>query len=106
MLHEVKRSGRSRVAVFFFYDKQGIADRYIFTLLRGIASELKRLLVVVNGELSEDSQEEFEAFADAYPDMRFDLLVRENEGFDVWAYKAGIDGYACNCVARQALPNL
>ncbi|MED9822204.1 MAG: rhamnan synthesis F family protein [Christensenellales bacterium] len=91
MIHKAKESGKSRVAVFFFYDKQGVADRYVFTLLRGIASELKRLLVVVNGELSEESQNEFRAFADAYPDMLFNLLIRENEGFDVWAYKKGIE---------------
>lgn len=75
----------SRLGIYFFYDEHGVVDDYVTTFLRGMAPHLTRLIVVVNGELDEAGRRAFE-LAGASP-----LIVRPNEGFDVWAYKAGLD---------------
>ncbi len=75
----------TRLGIYFFYDEHGIVDDYIATFLRGMSSNLTRLIVVVNGELDDNGRR---AFEDAGADP---LIVRANEGFDVWAYKAGLD---------------
>ena len=75
----------SRVGIYFFYDHYGVVDDYVVTFLEGMKSSLTRLIVVVNGKLTREGRDTFEALG-ADP-----LIVRSNEGFDVWAYKAGID---------------
>lgn len=75
-----------RLGIFFFYDRDGIADRYIDVLLKDFCENIDRLLVVVNGKLSDPARKFFLQYADEK-----DLLVRENKGFDVWAYKTGIE---------------
>ena len=57
-----------RVAIYFFYDKDGIVDGYVDYFLEDLKKNLDRLIVVCNG-----------------------IILRENKGFDVWAYKEGIE---------------
>ena len=73
-----------RAALYFFYDHDGIADEYNFYLLRDLKLSLDALYVVVNGILSEEAYSKFSAIAD-------DVYIRENKGFDVWAYKEGME---------------
>jgi len=74
----------NRAAVFVFFDKNGIADRYIDVFLNGLKPYVSRLVVVCNGSLSDESRALFAAHTD-------EILVRENKGYDAWAYKAGLD---------------
>lgn len=73
----------TRAALYFFYDAEGIADEYNFYMLRDIRKNVQKLYVVVNGALNDASRNRFEELAD-------DVYVRENVGFDVWAYKDGM----------------
>lgn len=73
-----------RIAIYFFYDKDGIVDDYIPFQLRDLKENVDELLIVVNGELAEEGKKKLELFST-------DVLVRDNIGFDVWAYKAGIE---------------
>ena len=76
----------SRLAIFFFYDRDGIVDDYIPYLLSGLKNEISELLVVCNGELNPEGRAKFEKLTP-------NILVRRNEGFDVWAYKEGLAHY-------------
>jgi rhamnosyltransferase len=76
---QIKRAG-----IFFVYDKNGIIDRYIPYLLRDLTENLDYLLVVVNGVLSENGRERLTA-------ITTNIFVRDNIGFDVWAYKEGLE---------------
>lgn len=76
----------SRLGIFFFFDAQGRVDAYVERLLEGMRPSLEELVVVVNGLLDEQGRERLERFADR-------LIVRENEGLDVWAYKTALDSY-------------
>ena len=77
--------GVRRLGIFFFFDAEGHADEYVFTLLDSLAPHLAHQVVVVNGRLDAASRARFEAMPDT------DLVVRANEGFDSWAYKAGLE---------------
>ena len=41
-----------RVAIYFFFDKDGIVDRYVKTVLTDLKRNIDRLIVVVNGNLT------------------------------------------------------
>jgi rhamnosyltransferase len=87
----------NRAAVFVFFDKQGVADAYVDYFLRSLGEVCGRVVVVVNGALTDAAREMFlrhTASAD-------DLIVRGNEGFDAWAYKAGIEH-----IGREAASSL
>ncbi len=75
-----------RLVIFFFYDKDGVVDDYIPYMLNDIKENCTELLVVCNGELNDEGRSKFEKLTD-------NIIVRENVGFDVWAYKAGMGHY-------------
>lgn len=73
-----------RVAIYFLYDAQGRADDYVIYALAHLRPFVEHLLVVSNTPLELSSRAELADIAD-------DILVRENRGFDVWAYKEGLE---------------
>ncbi|MCI9592440.1 MAG: hypothetical protein HFG42_18265 [Lachnospiraceae bacterium] len=73
-----------RLAIYFFFDKDGIVDRYVGNILEELVKNTQRLIVVSNGPLIKES----ELFIKKYTQ---DLIIRENRGFDVWAYKTVMD---------------
>ena len=73
-----------RGAIYFFYDKDGVVDRYVNYFLEDFKQNLDRLIVVCNGKLTPEGREEFSKYTN-------EIIVRENKGFDVWAYKEGIE---------------
>ncbi|AQR97835.1 rhamnan synthesis F family protein [Clostridium saccharoperbutylacetonicum] len=75
-----------RLAIYFFYDKDGIVDDYIPYMLEDLNKNISELLVVCNGKLTPESRSKLEKYTS-------NILVRENKGFDVWAYKEGIETY-------------
>ena len=75
--------GMKRGCIYFFYDSLGIVDDYIVYLLDDLAQNIDELVIVCNGKLSEEGRRKFEKY-------HCRIIVRPNEGLDVWAYKAGI----------------
>lgn len=75
-----------RLAIFFFYDKDGIVDNYILYFLKDLKNNVDELLIVCNGFLNNNSENDLK-------NITSNIIVRENKGFDVWAYKAGIERY-------------
>ncbi len=75
-----------RLGIFFFYEKNGDVDEFITYYLADLAKNLSELIVVCNGKLSDQGRKAFEQFTDQ-------ILVRENKGLDVWAYKTALDYY-------------
>ncbi len=70
---------KKRGLVFFFYDKQGIVDRYVPFMLRGMQECVEDIYIVVNGELTE-------AGCRILEEITPHVWQRENKGFDVGAY--------------------
>lgn len=74
-----------RLGIYFFYDAQGIVDGYVYHFLDGIRPCLCELYIVCNGSVEEAALERFERYAAG------NVLVRENRGLDVGAYRAAIE---------------
>lgn len=73
-----------RLAITFFFDAHGIVDEYMFYLLSSLKEFVDKNIFVSNGKIEESAVKRLEALGVTH-------LERENVGFDVWAYKAGIE---------------
>lgn len=82
-----------RLAIYFFYDADGIVDRYVSYMLEDMNRNCSELFVVCNGKLSPEGRETFSKLASH-------VLVRENVGFDVWAYKEALEYYGWDRLAK------
>lgn len=69
-----------RLAIFVFYDKDGVVDDYIPRLLGDLKENLTDLVVTVNGALTPEGRRKLGRFTDR-------IFVRENEGFDFGAWR-------------------
>lgn len=78
------KEGNNRALIFFFYDAYGIVDDYVIYNLRGFRPYVRTMVFVCNGKLTEESRNKLIPWVDK-------IIVRENKGFDGWAYKTGID---------------
>lgn len=77
-------NGRKRLVIYFFYDKDGIADRYVDYFLNGLKEVTDKFVIVSNGEITPESRKIFSKYSE-------DIIVRENKGLDVWAYKTALE---------------
>lgn len=75
---------KDRIAIYFFYDPYGVADRYVLRFLEGLREIADRVFVVVNGPLEKASEEKIRQITN-------EILIRENTGYDAWAYKAAFE---------------
>lgn len=84
-----------RLAIYFFYDAEGIVDDYVIYFLKKLYEEQIEILFVVNGSLSLTSREKVAIYVK-------EILVRENIGFDVWAYKEGIEHLGYDVISEYS----
>ena len=73
-----------RAGIYFFFDKDGIVDRYVPYYIRELHRVVDYIVVVVNGKLTPEGRKTLAEVSD-------DMFVRENKGFDAWAYKDAIE---------------
>lgn len=69
-----------------FYDRDGIADDYIFYFLDGIKLVVDKMVIVVNGIINDVYLERFYKYTNT-------IISRENFGFDAGAYKDALCKY-------------
>lgn len=74
-----------RLAIYFFYDRRGIVDRYVPYFLDDLSKNVTEIFIVCNGKLTDEGKKILEQYGK--------VLVRENRGFDVWAYKTALETY-------------
>lgn len=79
----VNSGHRQRLGIYCFYDKYGHAASFIKTFLDDLMNNLDDLVVVVNGQLSDQARQLFSEYTKT-------IIVRENKGLDVAAYKQAI----------------
>lgn len=82
-----------RLAIYFFYDQDGIVSDYVLYMLADLKKNVSELMVVCNGILTPEGRDRLEAITPR-------ILVRENEGFDVWAYKKGMESYGWEKIVK------
>lgn len=83
-VREKKRVMKNRLAIFVFWEKNGIVRDYIVYYLKGLQKVAGKVYVVVNGLINDEGKKKIET-------LGIHVLVRENEGVDFWAYKTGLD---------------
>lgn len=79
----IESSHVKRLGIFCFYDKQGRAASFIKVFLDDLMKNLDDLVVVVNGKLDNQARQLFSQYTNT-------IIVRENKGLDVAAYKKAI----------------
>lgn len=70
--------------IYVVYDRRGGVEEFVRYALQGMRSSAAHILAVVNGSLDAAGKVLLETVAD-------EILVRPNEGFDIWAHKDALD---------------
>lgn len=83
-----------RLCIYFFYDKDGFVDNYVPLYLNAMREFFSEICVVVNGKLTQESKEKLDTVCDK-------ILIRENKGFDSWAYKEALYSYGLDYIAQN-----
>ena len=69
-----------RLAIYSFYDPDGVIDNYVLRILDSLLVVADRLVIVVNGVLASNEIFKFRKYSD-------EIIIRSNIGFDAYAYK-------------------
>lgn len=69
-----------RLGIFVFYDTSGIVDMYVQELLKSLLPQLDKLVIAVNGMITDASRRKLEKYSES-------IFIRENKGFDAGGYK-------------------
>ena len=73
-----------RICLFSFHDEQGIVDDYVLFFLRELGRFVEKIIFYSNGPLSQDTEIALRGIVS-------EVILRPNEGFDVLAYKEGLE---------------
>lgn len=75
-----------RLGIFVFYEKDGIVEDYVLYLLDDLNKCLDHLVIVCNGNLSEEGKQRFFSYSE-------DIYVRNNIGYDIGAFQEVLIDY-------------
>lgn len=81
----INSENAKRLAIYFFFDKRGKVDGYVPYFLDDLKKNVSEIFVVCNGKLDETNKAVLEKYGK--------VLMRKNEGLDVWAYKTALEYY-------------
>lgn len=73
----------NRLCIYVLYHPTGQVDEYVLVFLRGLLPHVKKLLVVCNGTVTDAGRAALEA-------LGAEVLVRDNQGYDVSAWREGL----------------
>lgn len=83
----------NRLGIYFFYDKDGTVDEYVFHFLRELKILTNRIVFIANGFIKEEYIKEINSITN-------EIILRENTGLDVYALK-----YTLNYIGFENLGN-
>jgi len=75
-----------RLLIYCFYDKNGIVDNYVSYFLNKIRKFCYEICVVVNGKITDTSEECLGKYADK-------IIKKENKGYDSGAFRHAVYSY-------------
>lgn len=70
----------NRLGIYVFYDKDGVVDDYVVYFLNDLKTVVRDLVVIVNGELTEESGNKLKPITS-------EVIIRENVGYEMKAYE-------------------
>ncbi len=80
----INKNKVNRLGIYFFYEAKGYVDNFIKVFFENYMQQVTDMIVVCNGNLDEQGEVYFKRFTNR-------VIVRENVGLDVWAYKTALD---------------
>lgn len=75
---------KNRLGIYFFYDKDGIVDDYVFYFLKSLKKVTNKIIFIANGHILQEYSNLLNSIVDK-------LYIKENKGFDAFAYKYVFD---------------
>ena len=81
---KLNRGSMNRAVIYFFYDGEGVVDRYVSYMLKDLKTCARDIYVVTNGSLTPEGRKTFLEFTDC-------VWERENKGLDVGAYRHALN---------------
>jgi lipopolysaccharide biosynthesis protein len=78
-----KTSAFNRLAIYAFHDPAGIVSDFVLYQLEQLRPHVAKLIVVCNGPVLPEGLAALELRADS-------VHLRDNQGFDAWAFRAGL----------------
>lgn len=75
---------KNRIAIYAFYDEEGIIDDYVYYFLNALKKLAKRIIFVSNGPIKQE-------YINIISKITNEILIRDNVGFDAHAYKYAFD---------------
>lgn len=88
-----------RLIIYFFYDKDGIIDDYVYYMLSDLKKNSEYIFFVSNGNLEAMSKYKLN-------DYVTQIIERENSGFDAWAYKEALESRTVNELLHSGIDEL
>lgn len=82
-------SNKNKLLIYFFYDQDNIIDQYVFFQLNKIKDFVAEILFVSNSKVKDADKAKLRQHVSK-------IIERNNKGFDVWAYKEGMEFYGWN----------
>lgn len=77
---------KKTLAIVSLYDPDGIVDNYIIFFLSSLKNVVDRMIVAVNGKVTEEGKRKLKMVTD-------EIYIRKNTGFDFGAYKDVLENY-------------
>lgn len=84
---------KKNLAIYVHNEAEGEVRDYIIYCLKGLQEVVSEILVVINGRINAESRRKLEK-------LGVKILIRENQGFDWWAWRAGIEYYGYDKIAE------
>ena len=75
----------NNICICVFYEKDGIVRNYVSYYIRALTEVASKIIVVVNGKISEEGLTTLKDFDNV------EIIKRENKGLDFGAWKETID---------------
>lgn len=85
-------STKKRLLVMTLFDSDGVFEEYIYFFIEELLKEISKLVIIVNGDVDENSYNKLKRYTS-------DIIIRENTGFDVGAYRC----FFSNCTSLETL---
>lgn len=76
-----------RLAIYAFWEEKGIVKDFIIYYLKELYKVADDVWIVVNGKLSAEGR-------DCLENIGVKVIVRQNRGFDFWAWKKGLEYFS------------
>ena len=82
----MKVINNKRLGIYFFYDKQGIVDRFVPYFLDDLCKNLTKLIIICNGKLNDEGKEILSKYGEVIVKVLMFGLIKQH--YNMWVGKS------------------